>query len=126
MTRTLYWASTGLLALAMVGAGVQELRLAPELVESARRLGYPEYLLTMLGLAKLVGAPLLVAPGLPRLKEWVYAGFAFDFGGAIASHTISGDTLQQTLPALVCAALLAVSYVTWRSRQAREGVPEHP
>lgn len=111
--------STWLLAAAMLGAGIQELRHAPELVEAAQRLGYPDYLLNLLGPAKIAGAAVLVAPRLVRLKEWAYAGFCFDFGGAIASHTIVGDTFVQTLPALSCALLLAVSYAAYRSRGAR-------
>jgi len=116
LIETLYWASTGLLAAAMVGAGIQELRHAPELVEETRRLGYPEHLLTMLGFAKLAGAPFLVIQKVPRLKEWVYAGFSFDFAGAIFSHTVVGDTLIQTLPAILCASFLAVSYGCHRAR----------
>lgn len=119
--RKTYWASTWLIAIAMVGAGIQELRHAPELLEPLRRLGYPEYLLTILGTAKLVGAPLLLWKGLPRLKEWVYAGYSFDFGGAIVSHAVVGDTLLQTLPALVCAAVLTVSYLCHRALGSRSG-----
>jgi hypothetical protein len=111
-----YWIVTSLLAAGMIVAGVQELRHAPDLLEGARRLGYPDYLLTLLGSAKLAGAPLLLLPRYPHLKEWVYAGFAFDFGGAIISHTASGDTFLQTLPAISCAALLAVSYWLHRTR----------
>ena len=117
----LYWIPTGLLALGMLGAGIQELRHAPEILEAARRLGYPDYVLSILGAAKLVGAPLLVVQRFPRLKEWVYAGFAFDFGGAIVSHTVAGDTFLQTLPAVVCAGLLALSYAAWRARSPSLG-----
>lgn len=109
-----YWVSTVLLAAGMLVAGIQELRQAPEILEGARRLGYPDYVLALLGTAKLVGAPLLLVPRFPHLKEWVYAGFAFDFGGAVISHTVSGDTLLQMLPAITCAALLAVSYWSYR------------
>jgi hypothetical protein len=116
MNHKSYWTVTSLLAAGMVVAGVQELRHAPDLLEAARRLGYPDYLLTLLGTAKLVGAPLLLMPRFPHLKEWVYAGFGFDFGGAIISHTASGDTLAQTLPAIACAALWAVSYWLYRTR----------
>jgi len=112
--RRIHWISTVLLALAMVGAGVQDIRHAPELIEAVDRLGYPHYHLTIIGVAKLVGAPLLLVPRLPRLKEWVYAGFAIDFGGAIVAHAFAGDTVQQTLPALFCAALVGVSYATYR------------
>jgi hypothetical protein len=113
-----YWIVTSLLATGMVIAGVQELRHAPDLLEGARRLGYPDYLLTLLGTAKLVGAPLLLVPRFPHLKEWVYAGFAFDFGGAIISHTVSGDTFAQIIPAISCATLLAVSYLLYRIRSS--------
>jgi hypothetical protein len=118
MSQKPYWITTSLLAAGMIIAGVQELRHAPELLDGARRLGYPDYLLTLLGTAKLVGAPLLLVPRFPHLKEWVYAGFAFDFGGAIISHTASGDTFAQTLPAILCATLLAVSYRLYRARSS--------
>jgi hypothetical protein len=52
----------------------------------------------------------------PRLKEWAYAGFCFDFGGAMISHTAAGDTLAQTYPAVACASLLALSYWSYRAR----------
>ena len=119
----LYWISTSLLAAGMVAAGVQELRHAPEVLEGARRLGYPDYVLTLLGAAKLIGAPLLLLQRFPHLKEWVYAGFAFDFGGAIVSHTASGDTLIQALPAIFCAALLAISYWSYRVRPVPASSP---
>jgi hypothetical protein len=108
----------------MVVAGVQELRHAPEVLEGARRLGYPDYVLTLLGTAKLVGAPLLLLQRFPHFKEWVYAGFAFDFGGAIVSHTASGDTLIDTLPAIFCAALLAISYWSYRVRPVPASNPD--
>jgi len=118
MSQKPYWIATSLLAAGMIVAGVQELRHAPDLLEGARRLGYPDYLLTILGSAKLVGAPLLLVPRFPHLKEWVYAGFAFDFGGAIISHAASGDTFVQILPAISCAGLLTVSYWLYRTRSS--------
>lgn len=113
-----YWAATGLLALGMVGAGIQELRHAPELVAGAQGLGYPEYLLTILGVAKLLGAPVLIAPQFKILKEWAYAGFTFDFGGALASHLTVGDPVDRVAPSAVCLSILAVSYFFYRRRIA--------
>ena len=89
--KNLYWASTSLLAIGMLGAGVQEVRQAPEILEAAHRLGYPEYVLTLLGLAKLIGAPLLLIQGFPHLKEWVYAGFSFDFDSG-RGHVLPSPT----------------------------------
>ena len=62
MSQKPYWITTSVLAAGMIVAGVQELRHAPDLLEGARRLGYPDYLLTLLGTAQLVGAPLLLVP----------------------------------------------------------------
>ncbi len=119
LTNRAYWTSTVVLAALMLLAGVQDVLRAEPLLEAIRRLGYPDYLLTIVGIGKLVGAPLLVQQRMPRLKEWVYAGFAFDFGGATVSHMASGDTLVQTLPAVLCSALLLTSYVTYRARSRR-------
>lgn len=113
-TNRIYWASTGVLALGMIGAGIQELRHAPELVEAAKSLGYPEYILTMLGIAKLLGAPVLLAPQFRILKEWAYAGFTFDFGGALISHIIVGDSLEVSAPSAVCLLILSISYFYYR------------
>ena len=118
----IYWISTVLLASLMLAAGIQDVRHAPDLLAAIHRLGYPEYFLGIIGTSKLVGAPVLVIPRWPRLKEWAYAGFCFDFGGAILSHSISGDSLAQTFPALACASLLAISYVSYRMRDARHAV----
>ncbi len=114
MVRRIYWVSTVLLAVAMLAAGIQDIRHAPELIEAVDRLGYPHYHLSLIGFAKLAGAPLLLVPRFPRLKEWVYAGFTIDFVGAVAAHVIVRDTFEQTAPALFCTLLVAVSYTTYR------------
>ena len=54
-------------------------------------LGYPVYFLTLLGVWKVLGAIALLVPGLPRLKEWAYAGIVFNMTGAAASHAFSTD-----------------------------------
>ena len=113
-----YWIVTSLLAIGMFYAGVLDVSHSPDLLEALDRLGFPPYFLTLIGTAKLIGAPLLLVQGFPRLKEWVYAGFSFDLGGAIICHTIVGDTLEVTLPSIVCATLLVISYVSYRARGA--------
>lgn len=54
-------------------------------------LGYPLYLVTIIGLWKLLGAIAVLAPRFPRLKEWAHAGTSFNFTGAVASHAVSGS-----------------------------------
>ena len=74
----IYWISTILFVAAMAFSASQELQHAPELLEAMEFLGYPAYVLTMLGTAKLLGIPMLLAPRWPHLKEWAYAGFTID------------------------------------------------
>ncbi len=83
---------------------------AAPLVEGITALGYPLYILKILGPAKLAGAVVLAAPGMRRLKEWAYAGFVIDFGGAFLSHYFHGDGADLLLPPLGLMAILLGSY----------------
>ena len=114
--RRIYWVSTGFFALLMFYSATQELQHVPDLVEAMDFLGFPTYVLTMLGTAKLMGIPVLLIPRWPHLKEWAYAGYAFDLGGGFVAHLITGDTLERTLPSAFCFVLLAVSYLSYRAR----------
>lgn len=84
-------------------------------VQAIDRLGYPRYLLTILGAAKLLGAAALLQGKFPRLKEWAYAGFAFDLLGAATSYAAVGDWRRIAIPS-VYALLLLASYLPWRLR----------
>ena len=61
---------------------------AQPIVEGITALGYPLYVLKILGTCKILGAIALAVPGLRRIKEWAYAGFVYDFLGAAASHAV--------------------------------------
>jgi uncharacterized membrane protein YphA (DoxX/SURF4 family) len=76
-----YWVATALIALETFVGGITdlvhggtELVAGPAVVGVVTHLGYPVYILTILGVWKLLGAVVIVVPGLPRLKEWAYAG----------------------------------------------------
>jgi uncharacterized membrane protein YphA (DoxX/SURF4 family) len=73
-------------------------------------LGYPAYLQHFLGVAKLLGGAVVLLPGLPRLKEWAYAGLTFDLVGATYSHVANQDPAAELLLPVALLALLAVSY----------------
>lgn len=105
-----YWIPTGLFALALATSGLVHLARVEPIAESMRGLGYPLYVMTILGVAKLLGVTALVTPGRPLLKEWAYAGFTFHLLGATASHLFVGDSLAETLPVLVLLGLLVASY----------------
>lgn len=112
MTRKIsYWASTGLLAAMSAFAAFSYLSGSPQAVQGFAHVGYPQQLRIILGIAKLLGAIALLAPGVPKLKEWAYAGFTFAWISAFIAHYLAKDGPEAFVP-LVLLALLAVSYVT--------------
>lgn len=108
--RIAYWTTTGLVALGMAASGAADLLGVPAVMDGLTRLGYPPYLTSILGVWKLLGAAAIVVPGLPRLKEWAYAGMFFAFTGAAASHGLSGDSAAHALPSLVLVGLVVTSW----------------
>src|SRR4051812_21937839 len=93
--KIIYWIATAWLALGMISTGIVQLLKVKEEAELFNRLGYPGYLLTMLGIWKLLGVIAVLLPKLPRLKEWAYAGFFFAMSGAIFSHLAVGDGAKE-------------------------------
>jgi len=76
-------------------------------------LGYPVYVLTILGIWKILGVVAVLIPKFPLLKEWAYAGFVFIMSGAIFSHVAVGDPVVELLPGLL---LLVLTVVSWHLR----------
>jgi uncharacterized membrane protein YphA (DoxX/SURF4 family) len=110
-TRTIgYWVTTGLAGLAFAAGGAMDLVRGPEVVAGMAHLGYPPYVASLLGVWKLLGAAAILAPRFPRLKEWAYAGMAFDLTGAAVSHAASGDAGGKILTPLVLLGLVAASW----------------
>ena len=86
-----FWTVTLLLAAAVMLSGTGQLMQYGGNIELVTKLGYPLYILTILGLWKVLGAVALVVPGFPRLKEWVHAGIFFLMTGAALSHAFAND-----------------------------------
>jgi uncharacterized membrane protein YphA (DoxX/SURF4 family) len=121
MTRkVIYWGSVGIVAALGAFAGVNYLLGSPQVVQGFAHVGYPQQLRILLGIAKLLGAITLVAPGLPKLKEWAYAGFTFAWIAAFFAHYLAKDGSVAFVP-VVLLALLLVSYFT-RPASRRIGV----
>ena len=103
-----YWTATALVAFVLLSGGAAQLARMPQNVEGMVHLGYPVYLLGILGFWKVLGGVALLAPRFPRLKEWAYAGAFFDLSGAAASHLFAGDPLARVAwPALFALVTLA-------------------
>jgi len=106
-----FWAATIFGPSSFVIGGVIGLMSPPEAVEGLRHLGYPGYFGVLLGAWKLCGAITITVPGLPRLKEWAYAGFFFDLTAAAISHASMNDPLTDIIAPLGFLALVIASYV---------------
>jgi len=117
------WVVTGLMAALMLLSAVPDVLRLSGAVDVFRHLGYPPYLLPFLGAAKMLGVAAILVPGMPKLKEWAFAGLLFDVTGALYSHVSVGDSGSGWLPAVVGVALIAGSYVAYRMRLKREVVP---
>ncbi|HTJ40876.1 MAG TPA: DoxX family protein [Kofleriaceae bacterium] len=115
MKKTAFWITTGLATAAFALGGVMDLARGADMEAAMAHLGYPAYLMTLLGAWKLLGAAAIAAPRLGRLKEWAYAGMFFDLTGAAFSHASSGDPVAKIATPL---ALLAIVMTSWALRPA--------
>jgi len=116
--KIIYWIATIWLSLGMISTGVVQLFKTNEGqggLDMIIHLGYPAYLLTILGTWKILGVVALLIPKFPLLKEWAYAGFFFITSGAIFSHIAAGDKIVELVPALL---LLVLTVVSWYFRPA--------
>jgi uncharacterized membrane protein YphA (DoxX/SURF4 family) len=115
-----YWILTLLVLLPMAGSGIFELfGHAPQQVQqSFQLLGYPPYLIPMLGLAKVLGALAIVYGRFLGLKEWAYAGYTFNLLGATASHLFAGDSGHAPIPFTLFLILMG-SYALWKKKGSR-------
>jgi len=109
--KIIYWTATIIIFLfeGVMPALTSQTELAKE---GIRHLGYPEYFGNVLVVFKVVGTLLLIIPAIPkRIKEWAYAGFAFDFTFASISHfAVEGFSFQVIFP-LIILGILSVSYI---------------
>jgi hypothetical protein len=114
LKRILYWTFTALLVIWLFVGGFFDATHAAPAIAILRKLGYPDYLATILGVAKLLAIPALVYPKAGRLREWAYAGVTFDALGAFFSHLAVKDGLSETIAPLIFLAFAVVSYLLWR------------
>jgi DoxX-like family len=87
----IYWTATGLMSVGMLGSGLAQIAHAKQMVDLVVPLGYPLYILYIIGVWKIMGVIAILVPGFKLLKEWAYAGFFFVMTGALISHLASAD-----------------------------------
>lgn len=108
--KIIYWIVTVWFSLGMLSSGIVQLLQIDEVVESMHHLGYPTYILTILGVWKILGVIVILLPKLPLIKEWAYAGFFFVASGAFISHIIMKDPFDEIFPAILLTVLLITSW----------------
>ena len=109
--KIIYWVTTTLIFLfeGVMPALTSQTELAKQVI---RHLGYPDYFGVALVVCKVIGSLLLIIPQVPpRLKEWAYAGFVFDFLFAFISLWAVDGLNGQTVFPLFVLGVLMVSYV---------------
>jgi len=108
--KVIYWTSTILIVLSMLPGGIGQIFHAKWSLDLFRNLGYPIYLLTIIGTWKVLGSIVLLIPKFPLIKEWAYSGFFFAMSGALFSHIASGDPMSKITPSLVLLILIVISW----------------
>ena len=98
----------------MLFSGVTELMQNEQAKEVMKHLGYPVYLNTIIGAAKILGGLAILQWKFRTIKEWAYAGFAIDFIGAGASFYFAGDGILMALSPLVFLAVMFLTYFLWK------------
>jgi uncharacterized membrane protein len=113
--KIIYWTATVFLAFGMLAGGVQQLLQIGGYVEIVSNLGYPLYLLSILGAWKILGVAAVLLPKYTLVKEWAYAGFFFAMSGAAISHIVVSHSMNEAFPSLI---LLIMTVVSWYFRPA--------
>ena len=111
--KIIYWVATIFLSFAMLAGGIQQMLQIGGYNEIVKRLGYPLYMLSILGVWKILGVTAILLPKFPLLKEWAYAGFFFAMTGAAISHIVMNESFVEVIPSLT---LLTVIVLSWYFR----------
>ena len=117
---TAFWIVTCLFCLEMSFTAYYELRVLPQAAQAFARLGFPAtFFRAELSGAKMAGVFALLIPTVPaRLKEWAYAGFAFNLVSAFIAHASIRDRAAAFAPSTITGVLWVFSYVFWRGLEA--------
>ena len=116
-TKILYWVFTAPIAAMMLFSGIQNAMVTTSSVDLlATQLHYPVYIISFLGVAKVLGVIGILIPGYPRIKEWAYAGLLFDLTGALYSTIAIGTPASGWILMLPFILFLVLSYVFYHKK----------
>ena len=108
--KIIYWIFTLWMSLGMISTAIVQIMKNKDELANFTNLGYPSYLMTIIGVWKILGVIAVLIPKFPLLKEWAYAGFFFIMSGAVISHIIVNDPISKTFPAVLLLILVIISW----------------
>jgi hypothetical protein len=110
-SKIIYWITTTIFSVSMLVSGYRYLADA-RMVDSFNHLGFPGYFRVELGIAKVLGAIVLLIPLRNlRIKEFAYAGFTVASVSAIIAHTAVSDPVVVILKSIIMLVLLMISWI---------------
>lgn len=119
-----YWTTTIVLVFFIGSGGIAYLLQADFTVSGFVVLGLPVYVMVLVGFWKVLGSIVILLPGLPRVKEWAYAGLVFDVTGAIVAHWATGDFGAWAFHIVINLVFLALTVASWALRPASRRLGE--
>jgi surface polysaccharide O-acyltransferase-like enzyme len=113
-----FWIVTALFCVEMIFTAYWAW-FTPQAAQAFARLGFPsESFRVELSVAKMLGVLALLIPAIPaRVKEWAYAGFAFNLVSALIAHASIHDRHAAFAPSTITLLFGTCSYVLWRPLQ---------
>lgn len=109
--KIIYWLTTSLISIGSLYA-VYLYFTDSTIVEAYKHLDFPAYFRIQVGVSKLIGAIVLIAPFFPaRMKEWAYAGFGILYVSATITHYMVDDPTIKTVIPLINLVILSVSNI---------------
>ncbi len=115
-TTTFYWIITGIFSAFMFLTSIPDILMIQDAITFMNHLGYPNYFIPFIGVAKVLGSIAIIIPGYPRIKEWAYAGLAFDLIGATYSQIATDGFKPGIFFMLLPIAFLIISYMLYHKR----------
>ena len=111
--KIIFWISTSIIFLWEGLMPLGTLLFAPEYANAGTKpLGYPDYFAYALIICKVLGSTAIMIPKLPaKLREWAYAGLAFELIFATYSHIVVDGNIGFIMLPVIIGIILAVSYI---------------
>jgi len=109
--RIIFWTTTIVITAIYLITGLGNILPFAHFAQDMAHLGYPSYLLKILGTWKILAAVIMLIPRFGNVKEWVYAGMMLDLTGAALSRYFVGDALPMIIIPLGLSVLVTVNYL---------------